>query len=561
MKTLLSRAAPLALCLALAAPAFAQASGPAPASAAEAPLPVLTAEQWREDLAFMAAELERRHKNLFHKVSREHFAAAVADLDRRIPTLQRNEIIVGLMGIAAMVGDGHTRVEPLKDRKFGFRSLPLKLYLFDDGLFVRAAAPGQPAELLGAKVEAIGGVPVAEAVRRASEIASGENASGSKLYVPIFLAMPDILHALKLSRTRQAAVLTLSKGKRRWTATIPAAQIDPIWPPDTDISLVTPAGWTDARITPKPPLWLQAPLDYHRLIPLPEARALYVQVNMVTDVEGQTLGQLGEKVRAAAEAGNPRAIILDLRLDRGGNGNLRNPFVSQLIKAEDEDTRLFVLTARGTFSASQFILDDLDRLSDAVFIGEPASSAPTSYGDGYRSTLPNSGITVRTSIAYWQDGQNRDPWTWVDVAASLNFADYAVGRDPALVAALAYRPKATLGEQLVAAARSGGTRAVLAALEAYRTDSAQRYADIELQAVQAAEALSAAERREEAVAVARRAAELYPESVDPALVLAHIAEWAGDKELARRAGRRTLELDPNNRAARSLMERLAAPES
>jgi tetratricopeptide (TPR) repeat protein len=282
---------------------------------------------------------------------------------------------------------------------------------------------------------------------------------------------------------------------------------------------------------------------------------------MVTDLETQSLGQLGEKVRAAAAATNPRAVILDLRLDRGGNGHLRNPFIRQLIKTEDEDTRLFVLTARGTFSASQFILDDLDRLSDAVFIGEPASSAPTSYGDGYRSLLPNSGITVRTSIAYWQDGQNRDPWTWVDVAAPLDFSDYAAGRDPALEAALAYKPEGTLGERLVAAARSGGTASVLAALEAYRRDPVHLYADIELLAVQAAEALSAADRRDEAVAVARRAAELYPESVDPAVVLAHIAEWAGDKELARQAGRRTLELDPNNRAARSLMERLAAAGS
>jgi hypothetical protein len=106
--------------------------------------------------------MKARHANLYHKVSREQFDAAVADLDRSIPQLQRNQIIVGMMRIAAMVGDAHTRVDPRKDKAFGFRSLPLKLYLFDDGLYVRAAASGQPAELLGAKVEAIGGVPVAD---------------------------------------------------------------------------------------------------------------------------------------------------------------------------------------------------------------------------------------------------------------------------------------------------------------------------------------------------------------------------------------------------------------
>ncbi|QDZ06293.1 hypothetical protein FPZ24_01405 [Sphingomonas panacisoli] len=103
--------------VAIAAP-MGQAVPPAPASAAA--VPTLTAEQWRADLRFMAAELERRHANVFHAVSRQAFTAAVADLDARIPSLQRNEIIVGMMRIAAMVGDGHTRVDPRKDRKMAF---------------------------------------------------------------------------------------------------------------------------------------------------------------------------------------------------------------------------------------------------------------------------------------------------------------------------------------------------------------------------------------------------------------------------------------------------------
>ena len=50
----------------------------------------LTAEQWRADLRFMAAEMERRHaQSLSPRLRRERFAAAVADLDARIPSLQR----------------------------------------------------------------------------------------------------------------------------------------------------------------------------------------------------------------------------------------------------------------------------------------------------------------------------------------------------------------------------------------------------------------------------------------------------------------------------------------
>lgn len=556
MKTLLLRAAPLVLCLGLAGPVPAQPA--APPAAAAAPLPALTAEQWREDLRFMAAEMERRHANLFHKVSRERFAAAVADLDRRIPALERNEIIVGMMRIAAMVGDGHTRVDPRKDAKFGFPSLPLKLYLFEDGVYVRAAAPEHKA-LVGARIEAIGGVPIDEAIRRVSELASSDNEVGVKLFVPLYLNMPDILHALKLSPSRGVAPLTLSRNGRRWTAQVPAGEVEPLWPPDTDVSLVTPEGWADARSGPQP-LWLQAPLDYHRLVDLPEEKALYAQLNMVTGVAGQTLGEFGERIRERAEAANPRAVILDLRLNHGGNHDLRFPFIRALVKAEDADTRLFVLTWRGAFSATEAILVDLDRYTDAVFVGEPAGSKPNSYGDAYRMPLPNSGISVRSSIDWNQlAGQSKDPWTAIDVATPYRFADYAAGRDPALAAALAYAPQPSLSERLLQAAAGGGVEAVRKAVADYRADPAKRYADQEQALLAGAQALSAAKRDDEALLVADLASRQFPASADAFTVLGLLAERAGKVDLARQAGTRTLELDPNNRVVRSLMERLQPP--
>lgn len=553
MNTRFYRAAPLALCLAAAQPAFAQTPAPAaPAAQQPAPIPVLTAEQWREDLRFMAAEMERRHINLYHSVSREAFQAAVAELDARIPTLQRNQIIVGMMRIAAMVGDGHSRVEPRKDDRFGFPSLPLKLYLFEDGLYVRAAAPAYAA-LVGGRIEAIGGVPVAEAMRRAAGLASRENEMGPLMYIPLFLNMPDILHALGLAESRDGAVLTLRRGNRAWTARVPAGSVDPRWPADTDISLVTPDGWVDGRQAPQP-LWLQAPLDLHRLIELPERRAIYVQLNMVTDIEGQSLTRFGTRIRERAEATNPRAVILDLRLNTGGGGDLRNGFVREMIRTEDEDTRLFVLTWRGTFSASQFILDDLDRLTGALFIGEPAASKPTSYGDGYRIVMPNSRITVRASIAYWQAGQNRDPWTWVDVAAPLTFADYAAGRDPALEAALNETPPISLSDRVLA--ETGGLAAVRQVVDAHRRDSTNRYANITMQVIRAAERLFFARRGEEAVMVAKIATEHDPRSAVAFNVLAHLAHRTGRTDIARPAVLRVLELDPNNREARTLLEQL-----
>ncbi|MFL6850374.1 MAG: hypothetical protein ACJ8EH_05900 [Sphingomicrobium sp.] len=528
------------------------------AANSDGPVYTLTAEQWRQDLKFMADELLRRHKNPFHAMTKEQFTQAVADLDGQIPSLQRNEIIVGMMRIAAMIGDGHTRIDPRKDERFGFPSLPLRLYLFDDGLYVRAAAPKEAA-LVGAKITAIGGVPVDEAIRRVSTIISKDNEMTDKLIAPVFLNMPDILQALKLSPRRDAAVFTLSKGKKSWTATIPAGAIAPRWPDDTDGSFITPDGWVDARATPKPPLWLEAPLEFHRMVDLPEQHALYTQLNEVTGIKDESLADFGVKIRKEAERTNPQKLIVDLRLNYGGNMDLRSGYIRELIKAEDDDTQLYVLSARGSFSATEAILVDLRRLTKAVFIGEPASSKPNSYGDGYRSRLPNSKIAVQTSIFWHQlGGQANVPWTGVQLATPLTFADYAAGRDPALEAALDYKPRPLLYPTLLDAAKTGGVPATMKALAAYKADVGNRYLNFASIEPQAGELLLGAERPDEALAVAQDSVRAYPESVDAWIVLAFVAQRVGSTGVALDAARKTLELDPNNRSARNIMEKLGS---
>jgi tetratricopeptide (TPR) repeat protein len=228
------------------------------------------------------------------------------------------------------------------------------------------------------------------------------------------------------------------------------------------------------------------------------------------------------------------------------------------VKTEDDDTRLRVLTWRGAFSATEALLVDLDRLTDAVFIGEPASSKPNSYGDAYRMPMPNSGISIRSSL-YWNQlaGQSKASWTAIDVSTPYTFADYAAGRDPALETALSWKPGPSLQDRLLEAAKSGGPDAVRAALRAYRSDVANRHQNLGQLAVQAALGLDAAKHAEAAVAVAETATREFPRSVDAWNVLAHLAERK-QPDVALRAAKRALELDPNNRSARSLVERVQA---
>src|SRR6059058_346541 len=109
----------------------------------------VTPDGWRADLEFMAREMERVHKDLFHKVSRRRFSGAVKRLHERVHLLERPQVIVEIARIVAMVGDAHTTVYlRYYDPAVGFHFYPLRLWLADDGLFVRATDRAH-AHLLG----------------------------------------------------------------------------------------------------------------------------------------------------------------------------------------------------------------------------------------------------------------------------------------------------------------------------------------------------------------------------------------------------------------------------
>src|SRR5262245_58196197 len=86
---------------------------------------------WREDLGFLCREMEARHKNLYHAISREDFAARRDALERKLPELARHEVIVALAQLVAAVGDGHTNLYPTRDARVGFHELPVAFTLFE----------------------------------------------------------------------------------------------------------------------------------------------------------------------------------------------------------------------------------------------------------------------------------------------------------------------------------------------------------------------------------------------------------------------------------------------
>ncbi len=533
----------LLLLVALFSPVYAQSVKTAAVDKAEA-------ERWREDLRYMAEQMPLLHNNLFHTMTREQFDTAVRRLDERIPQLARHQIIVEMARIAAMVGDGHTNVSPTRDPKIGFRQLPIKLYLFKDGLFIRAAERSH-SDLVGARVIKIGTADADVAVSRAGEIVGHDNEMDIKFFASHLLVMPEVLQALGLVEDMEAVSFTVEQsGKRREVVLRPAGAADLI-PPDTDTTWMPKAGWVDMRDAggAPAPLWLKDPANKFWFEYLKDTRTLYVQINQVGDKETETLAGFTKRVLDFAEANAVEKLVLDLRLNRGGNGGLLHPLKIGLIKSRlDERGRLFVLMGRSTWSAAQFLLNYMEEYTNTIFVGEPSGSKGNIYGDSRKITLPNSQITVRVSVYYWQDWSPWDtrPWTAPDVTAELSSEDYRRGADPALKAVLNYSPRKPLADLLNEALTAGGAELAAKKFREFKSDPLNRYAATEDPLLVAGQRLLDEKKPEQALVLFKLNEEENPHSFRAYFAVGSALSQLGNKAEAIKNLERALELNPKS---------------
>ena len=519
----------------------------------------LTAEQWREDLRVLAAGLQSRHRNPYHKTSREELEAAVKRLHDRIPSLSDREIKLELVRIVALVGDGHTGVRRYPfGPMFGFRFYPVALHHFADGIFVRAAAPAH-AEAVGGRVVSIDGTPVEEAIRAVAPLVARDNDMSLRLYGPLLLSVPEIASAVGVVKNMEAARLEIEKDGKRQSITLA---------PTSDFKFVAPYSgfwkgpdWVDARdrATAPAPLWLRDVGNAHWFEYLPDSRTVYVQYNEVSNKPDETVAAFAERLFEFVAKTPADRIVFDLRWNGGGNNNLNRPLLLGLLKSKlDERGKVFVITGRHTFSAAQNFVNTFERFTNAIFVGEPTGASPNHYGDASAFTLPNSEIVVQASTLWWQDMDPRDtrPWIGPHIAAELTFDEYRDNVDPAMRAILAHTPRGPVVEEAEAALAAGNADLARRLVREFVASPANKYQSIEILMNRLGYRLLEAKQIESAVVVFELNAEAYPESWNAWDSLAEGHMLAGRRDLAIKYYERSLHLNPENHGGREALERL-----
>ena len=386
-----------------------------------APVPARVAG-WRADVDAVLEARDHVHPDGWHGQRRADWLAAAAAVKARIGSLDDDAALVEVVRLAAMPGwsgrDGHSGVFPFTGQVHAY---PLRWWRFPEGLVITAARAPYGA-LVGARVEAVAGVPVAQVLRLVEPLAPRDNASNLLAYAPLFLRSPELLHGLGITDSAGPAVFTVvdRDGVRRYVRVAPV-------PAATDNAWTGPEPYL---LPPRPALWLRRQAEAMWWTYLPASGTLYVQLNRVEPgTEAQVAGLL-----ARARQGVER-VVLDLRHDGGGDNRTLGPLEAALADpAIDRRGRLFVLVGRATFSAAANLATDLERTTSAVFAGEPLGGSPNLYGDATETRLPWGGQSLYTATRYWQRSEPGDPRVTIDpdLPVALTAADYFHDRDPVL---------------------------------------------------------------------------------------------------------------------------------
>jgi hypothetical protein len=357
-----------------------------------------TAAERRADVAQLREIMSDVEKS-WTPATRALAMARIDSLARAVDTITPVGFELAVARIVATADNGHT-VAPAARRGARFNRIGVRFAPLGPDFVVMRARPAD-ADLLGARIVAIDGQPLA-AVREVAHQLNGGTSAWRDRFVPFTLESPEQLHALGLARAADAATYRLElldgrtierrlageasdttrlrQGSQRWFFGEAMA---------TD---TTP--WRVLRAPEQLPWSVRDPGSPFRLREAPEAEAVVVELRQNTNAPGMPIARFLDSARTMIERVKPRNVILDMRFNGGGDLNTTRNFMRLLPTIVPG--RVFVLTSPYTFSAAISSVGYLKQAAPekVTIVGEEAGDRMEFWAEGRAITLTNSQIPV-----------------------------------------------------------------------------------------------------------------------------------------------------------------------
>lgn len=517
----------------------------------------LTTEQWREDLQFLKTRVHNKYDNLFYNVTAQEFDNAIATLDMQIPNLQPYEIAVEMSKIVAMFSIGHTNLWlfPAHGHQDNgsvptshFNTLPVKFYKFSDGLFIQSVDKKYE-NAVGGKVLKIGNMETSHALEAIRPYVAYENEQGFISNAPFYLTILEVLNTAKIIDQLDYLPVVISKNGKEQTIRFEKTPLSMDRFSTTGLTISN--DWVDAYSSSEKPLWMRSGMEYRSMEYLKDTKTLYIRHSATLNDGDKTIVKFFKEMVDFIDTHDVEKLILDVRMNGGGNNYLNKPIITSIIQAQkiNQKGKFYCIIGRRTFSACQNLVNELEKYTEVTFVGEPTSENVNFYGDTKQEVLPNSKLTASLSWMWWQNLDPRDKrkWTAPHIAADMSFEDYVNGKDPSLIAILSHQQTVSLKEKMIELAEQKKTDKALEFAKSYIRNPQNRYYEdrFEVDINDAGYALMNKDKFQEAYILLNINTQLYPESANAYDSKAESLLKLGKKEEAIKTYQIAIYKDPN----------------
>ncbi len=527
----------------------------------------LTASQWQSDLSYLQKKIHSNYSNLFYNVTARQFDSAVAAFQKQIPHLTENEIRVGFIRLVAMFRIGHTLVhmntgENENNLSPMFHFFPFTVSPFSDGLFIQQIDTSYK-EALGGRILKIGNTSIDEVLKRMHTVIPWENEQYFKSHLHYYLRIPEILQALQITENAESANIIYIKDGTERNFTIKKTDY-----PDFAFNdgLFVPKGWIDAYEhfnKPASAPWLKEPGKLRYFEYLKESKTVYVRHIAVVERGDETISNFFEKVFLFIDSNEVDKFVLDIRLNGGGNNYLNKSAITSIIQSKKINRygHLFVITGAATFSAAQNLTNELEKYTEAIFVGEPTAENVNYWGDIKTEVLPLSKLNVNLSWLWWQNMDPRDKrqWTSAGLAAEMSFENYKAGYDSAINIILNYKEEKRIDEKIKNLITAGNMAEALTITKKYLENPLHRYCKNELEEKinDMAYSLLMRDKLNEASRFFYLNVQCFPNSANAFDSYAESLNYMGKKEEAIKYFEIAISKDPKGPIGKNSMEKLA----
>lgn len=365
-------------------------------------------DKWKEDIIYLRDTLPQKHPNTYFYMSEEKYVNDFDDLINDIDNLEPYQILTRTQKILAEINDPHTYINYTL-----YEILPIQFFYFDEGIYI-IGADSEYKELIGAKVVSIGTDDIDTVIQKVSSLCPNLNESCFKYYVVKNIINPYVLKYFNILKSQNVLLTIMNMNGETITKTISIKR-------KNDIDLL----YTSSNVGERP--FYLTNNDRHWYTLLDDNHLLYYQNNFIIN------NSVEKEVIDCVKENSIDTLVIDLRKNSGGTYINQKKFINTISKLQSKkEFEIYILIGRTTFSSAILYINDFEKSTNCVLVGEPPRTGYNHYGDQQNLRLPNSKVNIKFSSTFFDISNCNSDEITPDILINNSFMDYSTGIDPAL---------------------------------------------------------------------------------------------------------------------------------